>query len=97
MKTREKQRKREKNGGVILKHLKDYIEYQKFFNISDTEIISQYFIDYVKLVLDILLAILNVIAVCVVDNTFSLVCYSVASVCWAGCVVFDVLNMKYTR
>lgn len=52
---------------------------------------------YVKLAIDILLVILNVIAVCVADNTFSLVCFAVASVCWAGCVVFDILNMKYTR
>ena len=28
-----------------MKSLKDYIEYQKLFNISDMEIISQYFID----------------------------------------------------
>ena len=28
-----------------MKCLKDYIEYQKFFNLSDMEIITQYFID----------------------------------------------------
>lgn len=52
---------------------------------------------YVKLAIDILLVILNVIAVCVADNPFGLVCFAVASVCWAGCVVFDILNMKHTR
>lgn len=52
---------------------------------------------YMKLAIDILLVILNVIATCVADNTFSLVCFIIASVCWAGCVVFDILNMKYKR
>ena len=52
---------------------------------------------YIKLAIDILLVILNLVAVCVVDDTFSLVCYGGASACWAGCVVFDILNMKYTR
>lgn len=51
---------------------------------------------YIKLAIDILLVILNVIAICVADNTFSSVCFAIAAVCWVGCVIFDVLNMKNT-
>ena len=50
---------------------------------------------YVKLAIDILLVILNVIAACVADNTFSLACFIVASICWVGCVVFDIMKERF--